>query len=102
MTPQLQEFIEQDSGFKQYCEQYKLAAADPKTRAEYFRWVDDVMHQEGVLQWGIEIGEQRGKQLGIEASARNFLAMGLAPEQVAQGTGLPLAKIKKLREELMR
>jgi hypothetical protein len=96
MTPQLQEFIKRDSGFEQYCEQYKRVAADPETRAEYYRWVDDVMHQEGVIQWARDEGKQLGIEIGIEASARNFLTMGLAPEQVAQGTGLPLAKVKEL------
>jgi hypothetical protein len=32
--------------------------------------------------------------------AKNFLKMGLSPEQVAQGTGLPLRTIKKIQKDL--
>lgn len=31
-------------------------------------------------------------------NAKSFLAMGLSPEQVAQGTGLPLEEVKKLQQ----
>lgn len=32
-------------------------------------------------------------------TARNFLAQGLSPEKVAQGTGLPLEQVERLRQE---
>jgi predicted transposase/invertase (TIGR01784 family) len=34
------------------------------------------------------------------AHAENFLKIGLSPEQVAQGTGLPLRTIKKLQKDM--
>ena len=36
MTAELKEYAHQDPGFMQFCNLYKLAAADPKTRKEYF------------------------------------------------------------------
>ena len=68
------------------------------------------------LQQGIEQGMQQGMQQGIEQglqqgmhqgrkegahetkleTAKNFLSMGFPPEQVAQGTHLPLDVVQKL------
>ena len=45
---------------------------------------------------GISIGLERGAYEKALETARNLLAMGLAPEQVAQGTGLSLEVIQKL------
>ena len=55
---------------------------------------------------GISIGLERGRATGREEgayqtkleTARSFLSMGLAPEQVAQGTGLSLEVILQLRD----
>jgi predicted transposase/invertase (TIGR01784 family) len=49
-------------------------------------------------------GREEGREEGMEAgalnnareTARNFLAMGLSPEQVAQGTGLSVEEISRL------
>ena len=68
MFPELQEYTQHDSGFMQFCEQYELAAADPQTRNEYFRWFMDRWREAGMLhaakEEGIQIGEQRGEQIG--------------------------------------
>lgn len=44
--------------------------------------------------------EKTGMEKGMEKnkidSAKRFLTMGLTPEQVAQGTELPLAEVIKL------
>ena len=53
---------------------------------------------------GISIGLKRGRLEGIERgayetkleTARNLLAMGLSPEQVVQGTKLPMETIQEL------
>ncbi|MBO5123902.1 MAG: Rpn family recombination-promoting nuclease/putative transposase, partial [Spirochaetaceae bacterium] len=57
---------------------------------------------------GISIGLERGREEGISVgiergayekaleTARSFLSMGLAPEQVAQGAGLSLEIIQQL------
>ena len=47
-------------------------------------------------------GEKTGIKKGIAknkiATAKRFLAMGLTPEQVAQGSDLPLAEVLKLAQ----
>ncbi|MGF1577014.1 MAG: flagellar assembly protein H, partial [Cyanophyceae cyanobacterium] len=56
--------------------------------------------QEGI-QLGEKLGEQRGiqlgKQEGIQQTARNLLAMGLDPQQIATATGLTLEQIRQLQ-----
>ena len=62
-----------------------------------------VGREEGI-SIGLERGREEGISVGIERgayekaleTARSFLSMGLAPEQVAQGTGLSLEVIQKL------
>ena len=59
---------------------------------------------------GISIGLERGRATGREEgayqtkleTARSFLSMGLAPEQVAQGTDLPLGTVLELRNDCDR
>ena len=58
---------------------------------------------EGILV-GLERGIEKGIERGIEQgahqkaleTAQNFLSMGFSPEQVAQGTNLPLDVIRSL------
>ncbi len=58
------------------------------------------------LERGIERGLERGRQEGIERgayqnkleTARTFLSMGFSPQQVAQGTGLPLETVLQLMD----
>ncbi len=45
---------------------------------------------------GISIGLERGAYRKALETARNLLAMGLSPEQVAQGTDLPLETVLEL------
>ena len=45
---------------------------------------------------GISIGLERGAYENKLETARNLLSMGLFPEQVAQGTGLPLETVLEL------
>ncbi|MBO5731137.1 MAG: hypothetical protein J6R67_08065 [Treponema sp.] len=65
--------------------------------------------EEGIsigLERGIERGLERGRQEGIERgayqnkleTARTFLSMGFSPQQVAQGTGLPLETVLQLMD----
>jgi predicted transposase/invertase (TIGR01784 family) len=51
--------------------------------------------QEG-KQEGIQEGMQKGKQEGIRETARNLKKIGVAVEQIAQGTGLSAEEIAKL------
>ena len=45
---------------------------------------------------GISIGLERGAYQTKLETARTFLSMGFSPQQVAQGTGLPLETVQQL------
>ena len=48
-----------------------------------------------------EIAVEDGEEAAKIANAKNFLRMNLgSPEQIAQGTGLPLEQVLALKEEL--
>ncbi len=56
--------------------------------------------QQGIsqgLQQGIAQGLSQGELQAKIETARNFLAMGLSPEQIAQGTGLSKETIEQIR-----
>ena len=48
---------------------------------------------------GYEEGLERGAYQKALETARNLLSMGLSPEQVAQGTSLPLETVFELVQE---
>ena len=48
-VPELQEYTRADPGFMQFCDQYELAAADPETRNEYFKWFNNQWREAGML-----------------------------------------------------
>ena len=61
--------------------------------------LDDLINEgmeKGIAQ-GMEKGRSEGAYNKAIETARNFLNMGLSAEQVAQGTGLPLAEVQALR-----
>ena len=45
---------------------------------------------------GLQRGLQKGLQKGIRTTAKNFLALGLPIEKIAQATGLSIEEIEKL------
>ena len=49
---------------------------------------------------GISIGLERGAYEKALETAKNFLAMGLSPEQVSLGTNLPLEIVQGLIQGL--
>ena len=69
-------------------------------RQKEFDWFRQGKEQgfEAGLQQGIEQGLERGAYENKLETARNLLSMGLFPEQVAQGTNLPLDVVIKLME----
>jgi predicted transposase/invertase (TIGR01784 family) len=88
MEPRLKPFAEEDPGFKQYRDRYGRVTTSREIRDEYFRWIDEQLHQAGLLG---------GARLEAKLEdAKNFLAMGLSAEEVAKGTGLPLADVQAL------
>ncbi len=48
------------------------------------------------LTTGLEQGREEGAYERALETAKKFLAMGLSPEQVAQGTNLPLETVLEL------
>ena len=46
-----------------------------------------------------EEGRTKGAEQKAIETARNLLSMNLSPEQVAQGTGLPLETVEQLAKE---
>ena len=54
------------------------------------------------LTTGLEQGREQGREQGAYEkaleTARKFLSMGLSPEQVAQGTNLPLETVLDLAQ----
>jgi predicted transposase/invertase (TIGR01784 family) len=51
---------------------------------------------EVVREEGFEQGIEQGFEKGMEQAARNFLAMGIAINDIAQATGLPVEKVRAL------
>lgn len=55
------------------------------------------MRRDG-FEEGLEQGREQGAYEKALETARKFLAMGLSPEQVAQGTNLPLETVLELAQ----
>jgi predicted transposase/invertase (TIGR01784 family) len=59
--------------------------------------------REEAFQKGFQIGLQKcmvkGIQKGMLEAAKNFLKMGFSPEQVAQGTNLPLETVMSIQKQ---
>ena len=55
------------------------------------------MRREG-FEEGLEQGREQGAYERALETARKFLSMGLSPEQVAQGTNLPLETVLELAQ----
>ena len=70
-------------------------------RQKEFDWFRQGKEQgyEAGLQQGLEQGQERGAYQKALETARNLLSMGLSPEQVAQGTSLPLETVTELVQE---
>ena len=72
--------------------------------AEYNFDTAMAVKQEEAYEEGISIGLEQGRLEGLEQgayqtkleTAQTFLAMGFSPQQVAQGTGLPLETVQQL------
>ena len=51
---------------------------------------------EGIFAEGIGVGFDKGAWSTAIKNAKNFLAMGLSVEKVAEGTELPLETVKEI------
>ncbi len=64
--------------------------------AEYDFDTAMAVKQEEAYEEGISIGLERGAHQKALETAKTFLSMGFSPEQVAQGTNLPLDVVLEL------
>lgn len=72
---------------------YSMSNAE---RHAYDEHLNAIMIQNDVLDNAKREGRAEGKAEEKIENAKNFLAMGLSPEQVAEGTKLPLDEVMKL------
>ena len=69
--------------------------------AKYDYKMDIAVKQEEAFQDGMEAGMEKGSQQKAVETAKNLLKMKIGNiEQIAQGTGLPVEKIKELSNEI--
>ena len=69
--------------------------ADLYRRAHMKRASEDAY----VREEGIEIGQEKGIEIGIVKVAKNMIAMGLSLEDVAKASGLTIDAIKELQQQ---
>jgi len=91
MNAALQEFVKNDSGFEQYADRYEEVSSDLAVRRQFAAWTAEMDK--------LDIAEALGKQKKAIEIARNFLALGIAPEIVANGSGLSLEEVQELSKE---
>jgi predicted transposase/invertase (TIGR01784 family) len=60
-------------------------------------YYDAIARENTIISENYEKGRAEGSHAKAIETARNFLRMGLSKEQVAQGTGLTMEEINKLR-----
>ena len=67
---------------------------------EYDYATDIAVKQEEAFAIGLEQGLEQGAYKKALETAQNLLSMGLSPEQVAQGTNLPVETIHEIQSNL--
>ena len=67
---------------------------------EYDYDTDIRVQRREAFEDGVEEGISQGAEQKAIETAKNFLKLGLSIELIAEGTGLSLEKIKKIKEEL--
>ncbi len=76
--------------------QYRQEMADRDKRSSISAAIKKGMAQ-GMAQ-GLAQGIMQGKKEGKYEDAKNFLKLGISPQQVAAGTGLSIAEVETLLE----
>lgn len=93
----------QTAGLAEARAQLRVDSLPDKEKRAYYRYMESVRHMRSLFDTSRDDGYQEGKAEGISetkiANAKRFLAMGLSPEQVSQGTDLPLESILKLAKK---
>ncbi|MBQ0052174.1 MAG: hypothetical protein KBT11_08975, partial [Treponema sp.] len=71
---------------------------DTQWRQGYMTWEMEIIHERNKA---MQIGMERGIEIGAVENARNLIKMGiLSLEQISQGVSLPLERIQQLAEEI--
>ena len=97
-----------DTTFRELYDECKLSKLSDMEKEEYeksileYEDVQDAMeyhHRMGKVE-GFNDGFEKGKEEGMKALlqvAKNFLAMGISPADVAKATGIPEEQIRQLQ-----
>lgn len=96
-------FLIQDKELENKYEEYR------KERGGAIKMTVDQIRQKYYEQKGIEKGIEQGREEGRQEGdnlralkdAENFLKLGVSEEIVAQGTGIPLEEVKKIKMQLV-
>jgi hypothetical protein len=94
MNETLRNTVEYDPGLAQFMNNYEHVTADNELRKEYNSYTQGLLYYYGVRRMAYEEGEEFAKL----NDARRFLKIGLSPEQVAEGTELPIETVRELLE----
>jgi predicted transposase/invertase (TIGR01784 family) len=97
--PLVKEILEMDSTIAETQKVVDFVSQNEAMLHAYLLEQMTIMDEASWLQEAREEGREEGKEERDIEHARNFLAMGLPPEQVAEGTGLPLDIVIKLRDK---
>ncbi|MCL2572635.1 MAG: Rpn family recombination-promoting nuclease/putative transposase [Defluviitaleaceae bacterium] len=96
MTPALQAYTLEDTGFLQFCKRYNLIAGTETARWEYQRWIWDTMREEGILEGAREEALEQGQVIATENLARKMKEAGYPIKNIIELTGLTHNKIQEL------
>ena len=88
-------FLIQDKELENKYEVYK------KERGGAIKMTVDQIRQKYYELKGREEGREEGYNLRAIKDAENFLKLGVSEEIVAQGTGIPLEEVRKIKKQLM-
>lgn len=91
-------------GIKEAEQKFDYISMSKAERDSYDAYMDMLHYNRSSFETAVETAEHKGRTEGrtegeLKARlevARQFLAMGLSAEQVADGTGLPVGEVKKL------
>ncbi|GHU35137.1 hypothetical protein FACS1894105_03210 [Clostridia bacterium] len=105
MTPELQNFAQQDAVFKQYCSQYKRASTSKKTLLAYGRWVNESIREAGMIlgaenkgkKEGFEEGLKEGEKRGLKEGEKKGEIKGEKQGEKKKATAMAIKMLKKNR-----
>jgi len=94
MTPELQTYSDRDAGYRQFCEQYDLAAGDPETRDEYVLWVKEKMREYGERKAAENEGIAKGRAEGIAEADAHWQSVVSGKDSELKKKDTIIAKLK--------